>query len=245
MPHPKLSRLEAYVAGRFDDLAGNAEMFPEDLALDDWQWLAVVKVLAPISGQTVLDAGCAKGKFVARLEAEGAKAIGIDLSPALLAAARARGLRARFLEGSVTALPFEDESFDAVICIEVLEHVPELERALKELGRVLRPGGSLVVIDKNRAGLHPEWPYPAALYKWWGERRGRWMYSLDAPIQETWFTASGLKDMLAKQVGPTEVSFPRRFTRTLTARLTRLLPLLSYDLLWHSQKRVKNTSIKE
>lgn len=228
---------EAYVAGQFDALAADPAMFPDTVDDADWQWQAVRDALTPLGGMRVLDAGCAKGKFSARLVAEGAEVTGVDVSPALIQAARRRQLPAHFEVGSVTALPFPDASFDAAIIIEVLEHVPDLDAALTELGRVLRPGGSLLVVDKNRFGLHPEWPYPVALYKWWQERQGRWMYPADAPVRERWFGAGELRLKLQAHVGPTTVHYLRRFERTVTARITRFLPALGYDILWHARRQ--------
>src|SRR5690606_5937925 len=80
-----------------------------------------------------------------------ARAVGIDLSPGMLEKARDRGLDV--VEGSVTALPFEDASFDVVYSFKVLPHVPDLRRALQEASRVTRPSGIVVVELYNRRSL--------------------------------------------------------------------------------------------
>jgi ubiquinone/menaquinone biosynthesis C-methylase UbiE len=90
-------------------------------------------------GRDVLECGCGTGLLLERIAAFARSAKGIDLSPGMLERARERGLDVR--EGSVTALPFDDASFDVTCSYKVLAHVPEIGKALAEMGRVTRPGG--------------------------------------------------------------------------------------------------------
>jgi ubiquinone/menaquinone biosynthesis C-methylase UbiE len=99
----------------------------------------------------VLEVGCGTGLVLARVADFARSARGIDLSPGMLEHARARGLDVR--EGSATALPFDDASFDVAYSFKVLSHVPELDRALAEMLRVVRPGGHLVFDIYNRHSL--------------------------------------------------------------------------------------------
>ncbi len=87
----------------------------------------------------VLECGCGTGLLLERMAKFADRAVGIDLSPRMLDQARARGLDVK--EGSVVALPFEDEQFDVTCSFKVLAHVPEIGAALKEMLRVTRPGG--------------------------------------------------------------------------------------------------------
>jgi SAM-dependent methyltransferase len=90
----------------------------------------------------ILDAGCGTGATMLALEPLG-EVWGCDLSEDALAMSRERG--AQHLRCcDVTALQFADASFDVVVTADVLEHVPDDERAVKEMARVLRPGGVLV-----------------------------------------------------------------------------------------------------
>jgi ubiquinone/menaquinone biosynthesis C-methylase UbiE len=121
-----------------------------------------------VAGDHVLDVGCGSGavtREIARRVGTGGLAVGLDPSPALLAVARelAReaGLedRAEFREGSVLHLPFPDRSFDAVVCVTVLSHVPRGKAAIPELVRVLRRRGRLGVFDLDTdmtAFTHPD-----------------------------------------------------------------------------------------
>jgi SAM-dependent methyltransferase len=78
--------------------------------------------------------------------------VAIDLSPRMVELARARGVAAEV--GDVQALRFEDGAFDVAVAAWMLYHVPDLDRALAELARVLRPGGRLVAVTNSRFHLH-------------------------------------------------------------------------------------------
>jgi ubiquinone/menaquinone biosynthesis C-methylase UbiE len=113
-------------------------------------------LLGIAAGERVLDVGCGSGavtREIARRVGSQGLAVGIDPSPALLAVARELaqeagcGDRVQFREGNALRLPFPDGSFDAVVCVTVLSHVPSGEAAIPELVRVLRSGGRLGVFD--------------------------------------------------------------------------------------------------
>jgi ubiquinone/menaquinone biosynthesis C-methylase UbiE len=95
--------------------------------------------------------GCGTGLVLQRVATFAKRAVGVDLSPGMLARAKARGLDV--VEGSATALPFADASFDVAYSFKVLSHVPELPTALAEMLRVVRPGGHLVFDIYNRHSL--------------------------------------------------------------------------------------------
>ena len=94
------------------------------------------------TGREVLECGCGTGLILHRLAEFASRAVGIDLSPGMLDHARERGLEVT--EGSVTALPFDDASFDLTCSFKVLAHVPDIGKALSEMARVTRPGGVLI-----------------------------------------------------------------------------------------------------
>jgi ubiquinone/menaquinone biosynthesis C-methylase UbiE len=102
-------------------------------------------------GADVLEAGCGTGLLLERVVPFARSARGVDLSGGMLARARARGLDV--VQGSVTALPFRDASFDVVYSVKVLAHVEDIRGALAELGRVLRPGGWLLAEFYNPRSL--------------------------------------------------------------------------------------------
>jgi SAM-dependent methyltransferase len=93
-------------------------------------------------GESVLDLGCGDGQLTQRLTASGANVVGVDASPAMAAATRARGIEAR--EGNAEALPFADQSFDAVFSNAALHWVRDQDAMMAEVHRVLKPGGRFV-----------------------------------------------------------------------------------------------------
>jgi ubiquinone/menaquinone biosynthesis C-methylase UbiE len=128
-----------------------------------------------LNGKRVLDAGCGKGRFARALLAEhpGAELCGMDLAEAML-----RHVRPPLwpVAGSLTELPFSTAAFDAAYATESLEHAVEIERAVAELCRVVRPGGAIVVIDKNKDH--------------WGR--------FETPAWERWFGQRELETMLRR-----------------------------------------------
>ena len=115
------------------------------------------------TGDSVLDLGCGAGFdawIAARLVGDTGHVVGIDLSPEMLAHAAAesdktRVARLAFCLGAVEALPFLDGSFDIALSNGVLNLVPDKPGALREIFRILRPGGRLPACDSGLAGDEP------------------------------------------------------------------------------------------
>jgi SAM-dependent methyltransferase len=108
----------------------------------------LVAALVEVSPQRVLEVGCGWGELAEWVTREtGADVCPTDLSPRMVELSRERGLDARLAD--VQQLPFADGSFDAAVAAWMLYHVPELDRGLSELARVLKPGGRLVVATNS------------------------------------------------------------------------------------------------
>src|SRR5437899_2813557 len=99
------------------------------------------------------DVGCAGGELAALLATRGWRVQGAEAEPALVEAARSRGVEARAVDLDRAPLPWPAGAFDAVVAAEVIEHVIDTDRLLAEMARVLRPGGALVVTTPNLASL--------------------------------------------------------------------------------------------
>ena len=100
----------------------------------------------------ILEAGCGTGLVMERVRVRGCRNLfGIDLSAAMLAAARRNGNSVA--QASVTALPFADASFDVAYAFKVLAHVHDIRAAIAEIARVVRPGGTVIVELYNRHSL--------------------------------------------------------------------------------------------
>ena len=117
---------------------------------------AVFQAVAESGPQRFLDAGCGMGELAERVQRElAAEVVAVDISPRMVELTRARGVDAS--EADVQALPFEDDSFDCVAANWVLYHVPDLDRGVRELARVLRPGGRLVAATLGAANMPELW----------------------------------------------------------------------------------------
>ena len=102
----------------------------------------VFEWLDPQPGERILDIGCGNGELTLRLMATGAQVTGVDISPDMLAAARACGVDA--IEASAEWLPFEDATFDALFSNAALHWIKDHDAMLDEAHRVLKPGGRFV-----------------------------------------------------------------------------------------------------
>jgi len=96
-------------------------------------------------GANVLDIGCGTGHLAAELMRRGFTAWGVDLSSAMVEYAREHYSADRFRVGDIEQIPFADNTFDAVMCLGVMEYLEKDELALREMWRVLKPGGMAVI----------------------------------------------------------------------------------------------------
>ena len=128
-------------------------------------------MLGDVAGRAVLDLGCGDGKLAVRLAAAGANMVGLDADPAMLRAAASRaaaaGVNVQFATGRAEALPFTAGRFDLVVAVTVLCFVPDAEAAFREIARVLRPGGAVVIAELGRWSL---WALRRRIRGWLGNR---------------------------------------------------------------------------
>jgi ubiquinone/menaquinone biosynthesis C-methylase UbiE len=100
-------------------------------------------------GSSILDIGCGTGHLAGELMQRGYAACGVDLSDAMVQYAREHYNPDRFRVGDIEQIPFPDNTFDAVMCLGVMEYLDRDESALREMWRVLRPGGHAVITTPN------------------------------------------------------------------------------------------------
>lgn len=183
----KVQRLFARIARRYD-LTNDVLSFGIHRT---WR-RHVVRAAGVGPGASVLDVCCGTGDVAFALRAAGAEVVGVDFCAPMLAPAKAKGhatQRPRFVAGDALALPFADGMFDAVTVAFGIRNVADPRAGLREMARVCRPGGRVVVLEFCR----PRAPVFGALYRGYfrnvmprvgawlsGDREGAYRY-----LQET------------------------------------------------------------
>ncbi len=159
----------------FNRAAADEEHYPATIDPRIFHVKLVLEHLGNLAGKRVADVGCGKGRF-ARIVLErnpAATVVAIDLAEAMLA---------RVPEGiercaaSMTALPLASGSCDGAYATESLEHAVDIPRAVAELCRIVKPGGRIVIVDKNAEA--------------WGR--------LETPEWERWFKRKEIEKLLAR-----------------------------------------------
>ncbi len=159
---------EAYTRWRASDLGEITQSLQQSLMLE---------LISDIRARDVLDIGCGDGAFSLELHRRGANVVAVDASSEMIAAARERALNAgaeiSFEIAPAQSLPFEDHRFDVVVAFTVLCFVADAAPVFKEIARVLKPGGRLVIGELNRWST---WSAGRRVRAWLGSelwRRGR------------------------------------------------------------------------
>jgi ubiquinone/menaquinone biosynthesis C-methylase UbiE len=159
----------------FNEAARDEEHFPSTIDPRIQHVRVLLKFFGNLTDKRVLDVGSGKGRFARVLQEQnpGAEIWGLDISEEMLRFVPA-GIHT--VAGSMTELPFATSTFDFVYATESLEHAVEIERAVEEMCRVLKPGGKLAIVDKNA--------------EHWGK--------LKTPEWERWFQRDELERLLAR-----------------------------------------------
>ncbi|MCE2399595.1 class I SAM-dependent methyltransferase [Candidatus Poribacteria bacterium] len=138
---------------RMREFYETSETYKDLLAAHDEVYLRhyveLVTRYAP-SGSNILDLGCGNGISARLLNQADYDVVGTDISPLFLEEARNwENPKLRYQVCDVLELPFDNESFDVICSNELIEHLPDVETALKEMGRVVRKGGKIVLSGPN------------------------------------------------------------------------------------------------
>jgi ubiquinone/menaquinone biosynthesis C-methylase UbiE len=164
----------ATIRAFFNEAAADEEHYPSTIDPRILHVKLVLEHLGNLKGKRVADVGCGKGRF-ARIVKEknpGASVVALDLAEAMLQPIPNEIER---VAASMTALPLATAAFDGAYATESLEHAVDIPAAVAELARIVKPGGRIVIIDKNADA--------------WGR--------LKTPEWERWFGRKELEKLLA------------------------------------------------
>lgn len=172
---PELERMTRY----FDE---TAYLYSATIPSTDGRVQAIFAEVG--QARRVLDAGCGKGRYASALKQHfpAVEVHASDLSPEMLRHVPT-GIQTKV--ATIQELPYPDQYFDLVYCVEALEHVPDPQAALNEMARILAPGGRMVIIDKNNAMLG----------------------ALEIQPWERWFDVEGLCAQMASAGVPAQARF--------------------------------------
>ncbi|MBV9746805.1 MAG: class I SAM-dependent methyltransferase [Acidobacteriia bacterium] len=167
--------LRARIQASFDESSHDEEHFPSTIDPRIYHVKLIREHLGDLREKRVLDVGCGKGRFarVFHEQEPSAEIWGLDISEEMLRYVPP-GIQTR--AGSMTELPFPDGWFDGAYATESLEHAVEIDKAVAEICRVVKPGGRIAIIDKNA--------------EQWGK--------LKTPEWERWFTRKELERLLRR-----------------------------------------------
>jgi ubiquinone/menaquinone biosynthesis C-methylase UbiE len=174
-PRPAPPADTAQIRRSFDEAAADEEHFPSTIDPRIFHVQLILRYFGDLNGKRIADIGCGKGRFARILLDQNPEAsiAAMDLSTEML----------KFVPpgihrccGSMTSLPFGTGAVDAAYATESLEHAVDIDAAVAEICRIVKPGGRVVIIDKN------------------AEHWGR----LETPAWERWFRRDELEGMLKR-----------------------------------------------
>lgn len=193
---------------------------------DELERELILDFVAPVAGLRILDVGCGDGELAVQLWKRGAKVTGIDASPQMIEAACSRAARHGadivFGVASAQSLPFPQATFDAVVAVTVLCFIENGIAVVREMSRVLRPGGRLVI---GELGKWNAWAAERRVRGWlvsplWRRAHFRSARELRALALEAGFVVNSLRgavyyprcSIAAKLLGPVDSKISRLTT---------------------------------
>ncbi len=163
----------ATIRAFFNQAAADEEHYPSTIDPRIWHVKLVLEHLGDLHSKRIADVGCGKGRFARIVKERGADVVALDLAEAMLHHVPPDIGR---VAASMTALPLAAETFEGAYATESLEHAVDIPGAVAELARIVKPGGRIVIIDKNVEA--------------WGR--------LETPEWERWFGRAELEKLLKR-----------------------------------------------
>lgn len=181
---------------------------------------AILRLLDVQPGDSLLDVGCGEGYLFSRTP-ECVRCVGVDLSPTALKIAAQRNSRPEWVMAEGECIPLPSASFDKICCSEMIEHVINPDAVLRELRRLLKPSGRLVITVPNERSINA---LKDCLLR---HRLGRWLFP-GIPLRTEWHLTEYTPRLLRTHLQP-------YFTVSHAESIPFVLCPLGYAVLCHSK----------
>lgn len=146
--------LDALSAKNRANFESKSDTFLDSINKNNGLYLGIKEYVSKLNNNArILDVGCGKGRYLKNLiiDVPDKKYFAIDISDSVMGYISNQNIEKK--QGTLTCIPYEDNYFDMVYACEALEHAVDIKSAVREMSRVVKPGGYIVIIDKNRANV--------------------------------------------------------------------------------------------
>lgn len=227
--------LEKKIIHRLNEFAACDEVAVESIDSSDPELREIMNFFQkPLKGNAkLIDVGSGKGKFCQALQDRGFRVTGVEPANKLLEIAQNTYKEIPFIKASATTLPFPDNTFDFLICVETIEHIPDTENAIREMMRVLKNGGKFMIIDKNIFSLRGRFLIPTFFWKRILELTGRWVYPRDFPFREKYFNPWSINKLIKTYAVSSQIAFVQREGEK---KIHNVFPFLRFLAIWRGIK---------
>lgn len=202
----------------------------------------VKSILKKFTPGVALDAACGTGRYSAFLNVLGHKVTGIDISDDMLKLAKRKNKNINFIQGDLNTLPFEDERFNLVVCGLAIHYVTNIDEVIKELTRVVLPGGYIVISSVHpllvALGAHAEFH----------NKKGGWGYIRDKIFWHSTyinaFNKASLKILECQEpkIMAEQVQVLQKGSKLNIATISEALEGLPVAIIWVLEKPTYNES---
>ncbi len=204
----------------------------------------VKSILKKFTPGAALDAACGTGRYSAFLNSIGHNVTGIDISDDMLKLAKKKNKNINFIQGDLNTLPFENEKFNLVVCGLAIHYVTNIDEVIKELTRVVLPGGYIVI-----SSVHP-WLVALGAHAEFHDKKDGWGYIKDNVFWHSTyinaFNKASLKILQCQEpkIMTEQIQILQKGSKLNITTISKALEGLPVAVIWVLQKPTYNESKK-